>query len=507
LGEYRHDGSPTWLAAYPNDGTYDWFGLRFYRQALRFLLVRGAAANSFTTAKTLIYYGAVAHSFRTLHNLSEGETLSELQLVEWKRYYQIANYLYVVPRQAFESSGLGGGFIGAADEYADHFEAFYLSESGTYNILRCFERIYPPQREWGYLVQFWLPPIRYFKCIFNVELCLTFEYATHCYELLSKEAGWKTFINLLQSGTLQRADLDVIQPIIESRTLSNSEKELAQHIIFDKDGIEREENLEYQKAYKLLLSLKEDGLQGFTPETQEDYGMVFSYAHLAGIQLGAFDSNWKMLVSSVIFDMGLSRLYTWLGKNAVSEVIDETRLNVDLNQLVHDWLSQNGFSGQLKDVIEQWKNKYLSTINKYQVAFKEMLDMEKLGTAIDGIIQGVILSQIPFNDKTQELEHYQRITDEYHRFAPQRYFNDHPVNMDQPFDKFFMAFVNDLILNQYTFGLERMGKGQKAKQILNYYEGHKQYVYQVDERRFHENRGIYDLIGATISTWKSAGLF
>lgn len=507
MTEYIHDGTPTWLSAYPNDGTYDWFGLRFYRQALRFLLVRGAAANSFSTAKTLIYYGALAHSFRKLHGLDEVERLTESQLKEWKTYYQIANYLYVVPRQAFESSGLGGGFIGSSDEYKDYFQAFYLSESGSYNIEESFGRIYPPQREWGYLVQFWLPPIRYFKCIFNVESCTTFDYAVHCYELLSKDAGWQTFIKVLTTGVLQRTDLQVIQPIIDSRELSMSEKKLAKRIIFDEDEIEPNENLEYQKAYKLLLSLKTNGLQGFIPETQEDYGMAFSYAHIANIELGPADPNWKMLLSSVTFDMGISRLYTWLGKRAEGEVIDEVTLNTELMEWVHEWLNLNGFSGRLKDVIEQWKSKYLGSINNYETLFGEMLNHDKLGAAFDGILQGIIVSGIPFDETTQEVEHFDRITSDYHRFAPQRYFKDHPIDIEQPFEEFFLVFTKSLIINQYKFGLERMGMGQKAKQILNYYEDQKQYVYQVDDRKFYENRGIYDMIGATVSTWESAGIF
>ena len=139
--------------------------------------------------------------------------------------------------------------------------------------------------------------------------------------------------------------------------------------------------------------------------------------------------------------------------------------------------------------------------------FGEMLDYEKLGAAFDGIIQGIIVSGFPFDEKTQELDHFQRITDTYHRFAPQRYFKDHVIDVEQSFDEFFLGFTKALITNQYKFGLERMGMGQKAKQILNYYEEQKQYVYQVDDRKFYENRGIYDMIGATVSTWESAGLF
>ena len=507
MNEYKHDGMPTWLSAYPNDGTFDWFGLRFYRQALRFLLVRGAAANSFNTAKTLIYYGAIAHSFRTLHGLDEVEPLSESQLKEWKSYYQVANYLYVVPRHSREASALGGGFTGAATEYDEHFKSFDLSENGTFDIRNTYERIYPLQREWGYLVQFWLPPIRYFRCVLNIEACSTGEYAIHCYNTLAKDSGWETFTNVLKKGSIDRNELSEIQSLIDSHSLNALEKELAQQILFDEHQVNPIENLEYQKGYDLLVSLKRDGLESLSPVTQEDFAMIFSYAHLANIELGPSDTNWKMLISSVTFDMGISRLYTWLGQQAVGEVIDEMSLDSELMVWVHDWLNKNGFSGRLKDVIEQWKSKYLGSIHDYEMLFGEMLDYEKLGAAFDGIIQGIIVSGFPFDEKTQELDHFQRITDTYHRFAPQRYFKDHVIDVEQSFDEFFLGFTKALITNQYKFGLERMGMGQKAKQILNYYEEQKQYVYQVDDRKFYENRGIYDMIGATVSTWESAGLF
>jgi hypothetical protein len=507
LSEYKHDGSPTWLAAYPNDGTYDWFGLRFYRQALRFLLVRGAAANSFNTAKTLIYYGAVAQSFRMQHGLDEVEPLSKSQLNDWKSYYQVANYLYVVPRQAREASSIGGGFIGAATEYDEHFKSFDLSDKGEYDIRAAFDRIYPSQRQWGYLAQFWLPPIKYFRCVLDIEACATGEYAIHCYNTLANESGWKTFVSVLKKGSIDKEELSTIHPIIDSHTLSGSEKEVAQHIIFDKYQVNPSENLEYQKCFNLLLSLKQDGLEGFIPDTQEDYAMMFSYAHLANIELGQSDPNWKMLMTSVTFDIGISRLYTWLGQQAVGEVIDEIRLDNKLLTWVHEWLKQNGFSGSMKEVIDQWKAKYLGSINNYESLFIQMLDYDVLDTAFDGIIQGIIVSGLPFDEKTQESDHYQRITDVYHRFAPKRYFKDHPVDVEQSFDEFFLKFTKALIINQYKFGLERMGMGQKAKQILNFYEDQNQYVYQVDDRKFYENRGIYDMIGATVSTWESAGIF
>jgi hypothetical protein len=507
LNEYTHDGMPTWLAAYPSDSTYDWFGLRFYRQALRYLLVRGAEANSFTTAKTLIYYAAVAHSFRKLHGLDEVEILSESQLEQWKSYYRVANYLYVVPRHAFESSALDGGFTGADTEYKDHFNTFEMAEAGSYNIHDRFQRIYPPQREWGYLLQFWLPPIKYFRCVLKIESCATGEYAIHCYNTLSNEPGWETFVQVLAEGLIEREELTEIKSIIESQSLSSSEKEVAKQILFDVDKVYPTENLEYQKGYNLLVSLKRGSMDGYVPVTQEDYGMILSYSHLTNVELGPSAQNWKLLASSLTFDIGISRLYTWLASLSHGEVIDEIDLENELTEWVNNWQNQNGFYGLLKDVIDQWKTKYLGSLNDYRSLFENMLNYEDLETAIDGIIQGIIIAEIPFDEKTQKLDHYERITQKYHRFAPQRYFKDHPIDMDQPFDKFILRFTKSLINNQYKFGLERMGMGQKAKQILTYFEDQRQYVYQVNDRKFKENRGIYDMIGAAVSTWESAGIF
>ena len=212
-------------------------------------------------------------------------------------------------------------------------------------------------------------------------------------------------------------------------------------------------------------------------------------------------------MSSVTFDIGISRLYTWIGQQAVGEVIDEMTFDNALLTWVQGWLKRYDFSGSLREVIEQWKAKHIGSINNYESLFKQMLDYDVLDSAFDGIIQGIIVGSIPFDATSQESDHYERITDVYHRFAPKRYFKDHPVNMERSFDEFFLEFTKAIIINQYKFGLERMGMGQKAKQILNFYEDQKQYVYQVDERKFYENRGIYDMIGATVSTWESAGIF
>ena len=90
------NGVPNWLSAYPNEGALDYFGGRFYRQPHRAHLVRGAAANDFRNAKTLLFYSALCYAFRIESNLDQEDELSESDFAQWQRWFKNANFLYVV---------------------------------------------------------------------------------------------------------------------------------------------------------------------------------------------------------------------------------------------------------------------------------------------------------------------------------------------------------------------------------------------------------------------------
>jgi len=507
MTEYIHDGTPSWLSAYPNDGTLDYFGFRFYRQPFRALLIRGAAANSFTSAKALIYYAAVAHSFRRMVDLADDDELSADQLERWMVYFQSANYLYVVNRYASRDEVPDAGFTGAPTEFDEHFKPFYLSDSGEYNLNECFRRFYPEQRQWGYLAQFWRPPMNYFRTLLDVTNCNTGEYSKACYDVLSEYESWETFHEILLRGRITRAELDMIQPILNNYELSETEQQLAKSIIFDERSINTVENLEYLKGYKLITNIKDKGVSGYNPVTKEDYAMIFSYAHLNNIPLGENDESWKILLSSLTFEIGITRLYTWLAKTSHDEVIDELDLEQGLSQWVEKWQSENDLDGSLGEVLKKWKEKYLNSITGYETLFSKMLDYNTLDTAIDGVIQGILISKASYSDEYFRSDDYFALSDTYHKFTPQAYFQDKSFDLQQSFTDFFVQFTKQLIDDQHTFSYERMSLGQKAKFILRKYEAQKQYVFQIDNRQFEENRGIVNMIGATIDLWESAGVF
>jgi hypothetical protein len=507
MANFSKTGKPFWLEAVPNEGALDYFGFRFYRQPLRSLLVRGAAANNFSNSKTLIYYGAIAYAFRFENNIESDQDLNESQLSDWNDFYKIANYLYTVNYHAKYNEVPDSGFTGAVDENNLYFKPFYQRSSGSYDIKTAFPRIYPEQRRWGYLAQFWMPPLRYFRCVLEISECIIGEYAKESYGLLSQYSSWPKFIKILNSGVIERDDLDAIQGIIDCRVLNDSEKQLAQKIIFDTDKITEGENDNYKINFQLIKKLKDNGYDGFYPQIKEDYALLFSYVHLKNQQLGDNDFAWKILYSSLCFEIGITRLFTLLNNISVNGMLDPAVVKQTLKEKITHWKRKHSFGDRLDDVKKQWMEVYTSSIWVYKDLFQEMLDLDEIDHFIDGLLQGYLLSQVEFSEDILLSEPYQFLTDPYHYFAPQPYFENKKIRPDMDFGEFIEKLSFWIIDEQFDFSLDRMNIGQKAKFILTKSEFSQEYIFQVTAKRFEENRGIIDMIGSSIKMWESAGIY
>lgn len=506
MPEHMEIGKPFWLLAYPNEGTLDYFGFRFYRQPLRAYLVRGAGANDFKNAKTLIYYAAITYGFRQENSISINSDLSEKQLEKWKDWYKSANYLYIINRYSKHREVPDRGFTGAIDESQNYFKEFFDNSTGQFNIKDSYSRIYPDQREWGYLAQFWRPPLDYFRCVLDIAYCTPGEYGKDCYSLLSSYANWDLFVKILNTGVLERKELSNIQNIIDSKELNADEQKLARKIIFDEENITDGENDEYKKSFRLLKDLQENGCEKFAPLTKTDYAMVFSYAHLKNLSLGENDLSWKVLTSSITFEIGINRFYTLIAKISQNGTVDILKLKEKLRYLTEDWMKKNDFYGDLAEVENRWKCKYLSSIDSYGELFERMLDYSELDCCFDGLLQGYIISKIKVDTRDSISDSYQVLTDQYHYFAPQPFFTNKKIFNNLNFKEFIIKMALWLVDEQFEFSLDRMNYGQKAKFILSKSEFSEQYLFQIDAREFRENRGIIEMIDACLNLWRTAGL-
>ena len=121
-------------------------------------------------------------------------------------------------------------------------------------------------------------------------------------------------------------------------------------------------------------------------------------------------------------------------------------------------------------------------------------------------MQGYIISTIKPDMKNAVSDSYQAMTDEYHYFAPQPFFANKKIDVQMDFKEFIRKMVMWLITEQFDFSLDRMTFGQKAKFILSKSEFDEQYLFQIDAREFHENRGIIDMIDACLNLWRTAGV-
>lgn len=234
--------------------------------------------------------------------------------------------------------------------------------------------------------------------------------------------------------------------------------------------------------------------------------MVFSYMELKNLSLAENDLSWKTLISSIVFEIGINRLYTMLGKWSENGVIKESVIKKEIESAVNIWMENNGFIGNLSQVEQSWKEKNLVNINAYNELFKRMLDVESLECTFDGLLQGYVISKIKPDIDQFVTDSYQAMTEQYHYFAPQPFFENKKINNDMDFKEFIKKMVMWLINEQFDFSLERMNYGQKAKFILSKSEFDDQYLFQIDSREFHENRGIIDMIDACLNLWRTAGM-
>jgi hypothetical protein len=497
-------GRPMWLSAYPNEGTLDYFGFRFYRQPLRSFLVRGAAANDFKNAKTLIYFGAITYAFRIKKGLDAEVDLTEDLKEEWKKWFQVANYLYVVG--CFEKHNFtpDRGFTGAIEETQKYFVPFLQSGKEEYKVLSCRDRFYPPQREWGYLSQFWRPPLNYFRSVIDIGSCRYGEYAKDCYNLLSQYEHWDTFIKVLESGVLTKLSYGNIFKTLDCIVLSQAEKALAKRILFDEDKFTQKENDEYKKNYLFVNELITKPFQGYYCKDKNDIAMAISYMHLKDISVNTVDTSWKILVSSLMFEIGICRFYTLISQKSNGDSISSIEIKKAIKESIERWDIAINPSDSVSSVVSKWRNEKLPTIQDFSKVFSNLLDHEGVTTFIDGVIAGYIVSQ-NVSDK-EKTDVYEVLTDNYHHFAPQAFFRQREINPDASFESFIEKVCIAFIEDQYEFSLDRMSYGQKAKFILVKSEYGDEYIYQIDNRGIYENRGVVEMIDACIMLWKSAGV-
>ena len=497
---------PSWLSAYPNTGTLDYFGFRFGRDPLRNYLLRGAASNNFKVAKTLLYYSAIAYAFRKFHSLALDVELSEEQYHLWQDWYKIANYLYIINRHSRHNDTPDSGFLGSATEFKNYFQSFYDSSAAQFNIKETFSRIYPINRPWGYLAQYWGKPLKYFRCVLNIRSCSVGEYAKNAYDLLSQDSSWNMFITCLETGRIDRTSFDEIQSILECKEISQPESKLIQVIIFDKNNINTNENDKYKINYNLIHSLYTTGLDNFKPSNKNDFTMLFSYMALKNLSYGKNDYPWKSLTSSILFEIGINRLFTLIACWSTNGSIYKSNILENIESSALNWLETNNLSGNLLQIEKLWSERHLASIDTYHELFNKMLDTKRTDSVFDGFLQGYIISKISPDINTIDPEAYDALTDPYHCFPPDIFFKNKTIDATSGFIDFIKKVSMWLIDEQFEFSLDRMHMGQKAKFILSKSEFDDQYIFQVDALEFTESRIIIELIDSCLNFWSTAGV-
>jgi hypothetical protein len=503
----NEQGRPYWLSAYPNEGTLDYFGGRFYRQPNRKYLVRGAAANDFKNPKTLLFYGALSFSFRKLNNLEIDSHLAGSDLEAWKRWFKNANFLYVVNYYAKHGEVPDRGFTGAIEAYKNYFLPFCEGKQSSFKIETVYDAFYPTQRQWGYLTQFWRPPLHYFRSVLSIETCLPGEYAKDCFELLSSYQGWDTFIEIIDSGQLTFNELEKIQDVLDCKKLTGSEKSLAQKLILDEDSVSGNEFVHYKNSLKIYSDLLHLGVEGFKPTSKDEFASIFTYKHLRNEETDLEQNYWwQILVSSLAFEIGINRMYSMLGELAEGEILKIGAIDNEVTSRLEEWKSTNSFKGlTLKQISEEWQEANLSSFSNFNQFYTSLLDYENIDTFFDGLLVGYLISKVKLPQKIINSESYGVITDNYHYFIPQSFYSS-KLDENQLFSDFIAKVVIRLLDDQYDFSLTRMGLGQKAKFILIKEETTGNYIFQIDNRDFYENRGIINMIDACLHLWEGAGL-
>lgn len=501
------NGKPNWLSAYPNEGALDYFGGRFYRQPHRAYLVRGAAANDFKNAKTLLFYSALCYAFRKSQTLNPEDTLSEATFSLWQRWFKNANFLYVVNYYAQHGNVPDRGFTGAIEAYHNFFEDFHKGGTNQFRFEDTYPAFYPDQRQWGYLAQFWRAPLHYFRAVLSIEACRAGEYGKDCFELFSEYLGWNSFINVIQKGILSKEDFLEIQDVLNCKTLSEEEQTLAGTIIFDQKKFTAEENDFYKTSFNIVNDLLLNGIEGNEIKLGKDLASVFTYKHLINV---AVQNNqeywWRIVIASLAFDCGIHRLYSLLGELAVYDILEAKKVKEVIGEKVVQWLDTNGFDGKsLSAVRESWTHKNLKNYDAFDALYKRLIDHQGIDTFIDGLLMGYEVSKIKLPDEVINTESYLALTDDYHHFIPRAFFRKE-IDQNSDFAEFIGDTVLRLIEEQFEFSIVRMGFGQKAKFILMKDDATGNYIFQIDARTFYENQGIINMIDACLSLWSTAGL-